>query len=272
MAEPQLEAAVDALLARGIEGPFACAMVLGTGLGRLAEDLTDAITIPYAEIPGFPQSGVSGHAGALVCGRLDGRKVLVFRGRAHYYEHGNPAAMRVPIGVLGALGSPPLILTNAAGSVKGDIRPGSLCLIRDHINYAGINPLIGEGGDQRFVSLTDAYDPRMIRRIKATAASAGVILHEGVYMWFSGPSFETPAEIRMAKLLGADLVGMSTVPEVILARRFRLRVAAISIVTNMGAGIEGASPTHAETQDVAAVAAASLRKLIRSLVGGLDDA
>ncbi len=272
MADQTLDAAAEALVARGIEGPFACAIVLGTGLGRLAEELTDAISIPYADIPGFPSSGVSGHAGALVSGLLEGQRVLVFNGRAHYYEHGNANEMRVPIGVLTAFGSPPLILTNAAGSIRADIRPGSLCAIRDHINYAGINPLIGEKGDARFVSMTDAYDPRLLQRLKAAATASGVHLHEGVYMWFSGPSFETPAEIKMARTLGADLVGMSTVPEVILARRFRMRVAAVSIVTNMGAGIDGASPTHTETRDVAATAAAALRRLIRALVTGLDHA
>ncbi len=271
MADASLDRAAEVLIDRGIQGPFACAMVLGTGLGRIADDLENAVSIPYADIPGFPGSGVSGHAGRLVAGRFEGRRVLVFAGRAHYYEHGDPAAMRVPIGVLTAFGSPPLILTNAAGSVRQDIRPGAIVAIRDHINFSGTNPLIGEAGDARFVSMTDAYDSRLLRRMKMTASTAGISLAEGVYMWFSGPSFETPAEIRMARTLGADLVGMSTVPEVILARRFRLRVAAVSIVTNMGAGIEGAAPSHSETRDVAATASAGLRRLLKAFVGGLED-
>ncbi len=271
MADEMLDKAAQVLVDRGIGGPFACAMVLGTGLGRIADDLEDAVSVPYADIPGFPGSGVSGHAGRLVAGRFEGRRVLVYAGRAHYYEHGDPAAMRVPVGVLTAFGSPPLILTNAAGSVRPDIRPGGIVAIRDHINLSGANPLIGETGDARFVSMTDAYDARLLRRFKAAAGQCGVALSEGVYAWFSGPSFETPAEIRMAKTLGADLVGMSTVPEVILARRFRIRVGAISIVTNMGAGIDGAAPSHGETRDVAATASTGLRRLLKAVVGGLED-
>ena len=152
--------------------------------------------------------------------------MLLLQGRAHYYETGDAAAMQVPIGVVAALGAPPLLLTNAAGSIKLDLRPSSLVAITDHINLSGSNPLIGDRSDARFVNLTGAYDERLRKKLKLAATAAGISLHEGVYMWFSGPSFETPAEIRMAKTLGADLVGMSTVPEVILARYFGLKVAA----------------------------------------------
>ncbi|MDJ1157605.1 purine-nucleoside phosphorylase [Chelatococcus sp. SYSU_G07232] len=271
MAEPILDQALQTLVDRGITGPFDYALVLGTGLGKLAEDLEDAITIPYAEIPGFPASGVSGHAGSLHAGRLEGRNVLIYGGRAHYYETGDARVMRVPIALLAALGSPKLVLTNAAGSLKQSIRVGSLALITDHINYSGLNPLIGDTGDGRFVSMTDAYDARLRKRFKLAAIASGITLNEGIYMWFSGPSFETPAEVRMARMLGADLVGMSTVPEVILARRYRLRVAAVSVITNLAAGIEGAAPSHGETKDVAAGAAAGLRRIIRAFIARPDD-
>jgi purine-nucleoside phosphorylase len=272
MTDMPADAARRALRQRGVDGPIACAMVLGTGLGDLADGIEDAIIVPYADVPGFPPGTVSGHQGRIVCGRVGERKVLVFQGRAHYYEAGDAAAMRLPIAMLAALGQPPLLLTNAAGSVRADLRPGSLVLVSDHINLTGRNPLIGEAGDARFVSMTDAYDPRLRHRLKQAADAAGVALDEGVYLWFSGPSFETAAEIRMARLLGADLVGMSTVPEVILARRFGLRVAAISVVTNLAAGIEGASPTHGETKAIAAGAAASLKRILLGFIGLLDHA
>lgn len=272
MIDSRLDEAAGVLLERGFGGPYVCAMILGTGLGNIAADLTHVQELPFADIPHFPRSGVSGHDGKLIAGRLDGRSVLIYQGRAHYYETGDAAAMRVPVGVLTAIGSPPLLITNAAGSLKQDKRPGSLVLLKDHINFSGLNPLIGESGDARFVPMTDAYDRGLRKRIKAAAALAGMSLGEGVYMWFSGPSFETPAEVKMAALLGADLVGMSTVPEVILARRYGLRVAGISVVTNMAAGIEGASPSHGETRDVAAMSSATLRRILRSFVQGYEHA
>jgi purine-nucleoside phosphorylase len=271
MIDSTLDAARRTLVSHGIEGPFACALVLGTGLGHFADDhIEDPIIVPYADVPGFPPSLVSGHSGRVVCGRVGRRKILIFQGRSHYYEAGEAAAMRVPIGVLASFGSPPLVLTNAAGSVKAGLRPGSLVAISDHINLTGRNPLIGEAGDGRFVSMTDAYDPRLRHTLKQAALEAGIALDEGVYLWFSGPSFETPAEIRMARLVGADLVGMSTVPEAILARRFGLSVAAVSIVTNLAAGVEGASPSHDETKAVAAGAAASLGRILLGFMGMLD--
>jgi purine-nucleoside phosphorylase len=266
-----LDRARQALASRGIAGPIACAMVLGTGLGSLADAVEDAIVVPYADLPGFPTAQVSGHAGRLVRGRLEGREVVILQGRGHYYEAGEAAAMRVAIATLAALGSPPLVLTNAAGSTHAGLLPGSLVILRDHINFAGTNPLIGDSDDARFVSMTDAYDPRLRAVLKEAARRGGIAVAEGVYMWFSGPSFETPAEIEMARRLGADLVGMSTVPEVILARRFGLRVAAVSVVTNLGAGIEGAAPSHGETKAAALAAAAALGRLLRTFMGMLDD-
>lgn len=269
--ERLFDSAAEALAVRGVGSQIDCAIILGTGLGGVTEDLKDAISIPYGDIPGFPEGDVTGHSRQLWYGTLEGRRLLVFQGRAHFYETGNPSVMRVPVGVLTRLGSPPLVLTNAAGSTRADIKPAALVLISDHINFSGPNPLIGDPGDGRFVSMTDAYDPVLRHRIGKAAALAGVGLGEGVYMWFSGPSFETPAEVRMARLLGADLVGMSTVPETIMARRHGLKVAAISTVTNLGAGIEGASPSHAETREIAASSTQALRRIFRALMTGLHD-
>jgi purine-nucleoside phosphorylase len=258
--------AAQVLADHGATRPIDCAIVLGTGLGDLADQLENAIRIPYAAIPGFPAGGVSGHAREICIGRLEAKTVLIFQGRAHYYEGGDAAVMRVPLGMLCALGSPPLILTNAAGSLKAEMPPGSMAVITDHINFNGPNPLVGDGGDGRFVPMVDAYDPTLRAGLHAAAAREGLALGEGVYMWFSGPSFETPAEIRMAQVMGADLVGMSTVPEVILARRCGLRVAGLSVVTNMGAGLHGGAPHHGETKDVASAAAADLARLLRSFL------
>ena len=184
-------------------------------------------------------------------------------GRAHYYERGDAGVMRAPLETLAALGAERLILTNAAGSFRPDIPPGELMLIADHLNVAGINPLIGEPTDARFVNMTDAYDPEMRRGLAAAAAAEGLALPEGVYAWYSGPSFETPAEIRALKLLGADAVGMSTAPEVILARFLGLRVAAMSIITNMAAGMSAEVLSHEHTKAMAPLGAAKLERVLR---------
>ena len=264
-------AAVAALKARGVEAPVTTAIVLGTGLGALADAAENAVAVPFSELPDFPTSGVSGHAGRLVVGTLEGQRVALLQGRAHYYETGDAAAMAAPIATLAALGVRILLLTNSAGSLRNAWHPGSIAVISDHINLSGRNPLIGDTSDARFVSMTEAYDRRLRERLHKAAASVGVKTQEGVYMWFSGPSFETPAEVRMARLLGADLVGMSTVPEAIIARRLGLRVAALSVVTNLGAGIDGADPSHAETKDVALTGAISLRKVARAFLRLRDE-
>jgi len=260
------------LEARGVTGPLETAFVLGTGLGPIADALEDAIAVPYADLPGFPAAGVSGHRGRLVVGTWEGARVAVMQGRAHYYETGDAAAMRVPLDTLARLGLRSLVLTNAAGALHADWPPGSLALVADHINLSGTNPLIGAGGDDRFVALADAYDPRLGARLRRAAAAAGLApLREGVYIWFAGPSFETPAEVRMAKLLGADLVGMSTVPEVILARRLGLEVAALSLITNLATGIGGGNPSHAETKSVALSGATDLARLLAAFLRGRHD-
>lgn len=244
------------------------AIVLGSGLGSLVDEVSDAIRVPYAELPGFPASGVSGHAGELVAGYLGGEPVMMLSGRVHYYEKGDPAAMRAVIEALAGLGVQSLILTNSAGSVRQDIPPGSIMQITDHINYSGMNPLIGEESDKRFVGMTTAYDPDLMLAMRNAAIRATVPLFGGVYMWFSGPSFETPAEIRMARLLGADAVGMSTVPEVILARFFGMRVAAASVITNYGAGMTGAELSHEETKDMAPVGGKRLAAILKEMIAG----
>jgi purine-nucleoside phosphorylase len=244
------------------------AIVLGSGLGSLVDDVTDQVRVPYAELNGFPHGGVTGHAGELVAGYLGRAPVIMLSGRAHYYEHGEARAMRFPLEVMKGLGVQSLILTNSAGSVREDMPPGSVMQITDHINYSGMNPLIGEQGDGRFVGMTSAYDQDLSLEMRNAAIRKGIPLFGGVYMWFSGPSFETPAEIRMARTLGADAVGMSTVPEVILARYFGLRVAAASVITNFAAGMTGAELSHDETKDMAPVGGKHLAAVLREMLSG----
>jgi purine-nucleoside phosphorylase len=251
----------------GAEAPR-LAIVLGSGLGALADDVEDAVRIPFSDLPGFPAPGVTGHAGALVVGRLRGTRVALLAGRAHFYEHGDAGAMRGPIEALAALGCGTLALSNAAGSTREAMPPGALMAITDHINWSGRNPLIGEVGDARFVDLSQAYDPALLARLRAVAASQETELHEGVYAWFSGPSFETPAEIRAIRLLGADAVGMSTVPEVILARFFGLRVAAVSVITNYATGMGAAPLSHEQTKAQAAKTEAKFTALIAGFAEG----
>jgi purine-nucleoside phosphorylase len=261
-----LAAALAALAERGVTSLPALAFVLGSGLGPLAGEAENAVSIPYTEIPGFPQPSVAGHKGRLVVGELEGRRVALFQGRGHYYERGDPAAMAGLIEAFKALGGQTLFLTNAAGGLHTDWTPPALVAITDHINFAGVNPLIGRPSDDRFVPLTRAYDPALLDTLRNAAGATGVTLREGVYMWFNGPSFETPAEIRMAKMLGADLVGMSTVPEVILARLHGLSCVAVSLVTNFAAGLSGGDPSHAETQEFAARGSEQFRRLLRAFV------
>ncbi|MEK1926584.1 MAG: purine-nucleoside phosphorylase [Rhizobium giardinii] len=241
-------------------------IVLGSGLGSLVEAVVDPVRIPYADIPGFPVSAVSGHAGELVAGTIGGVAVIVLSGRVHFYERGDANAMRGPIEALKALGVETLILTNSAGSLREDLPPGSVMQITDHINFSGASPLIGVESDDRFVGLTSAYDAELAERMRAAAVKLDIPLGSGVYMWFSGPNFETPAEIRMARILGADAVGMSTVPEVILARFFGLRVAAASVITNFGAGMTGGELSHHETKDMAPIGGRRLAAILTEMI------
>jgi purine-nucleoside phosphorylase len=259
---------VGLIRARAGAAPVRLGLILGSGLGHIAHQV-DGPAIPYADLPGFPHIGVSGHNPNLHVGTLEGVRVAVFGAREHYYESGNPRAMLLPLQVLHALGATELILTNAAGSLRPDIPPGHVMLLSDHLNHSGLNPLIGERTDARFVPMTDAHDRGLRAALKAAAAREGVDLPEGVYAWYSGPSFETPAEIRMLKTLGADAVGMSTVPEVILARFLGLRVAAISTITNMAAGLSDEAISHAHTKAMAPLGAAKLERILRDFLRNL---
>jgi xanthosine phosphorylase len=245
------------------------ALVLGSGLGELADGLSDRVEIPYGEVPGFRAGTVAGHAGSLVLGRRGSVQVAVMRGRYHVYEGADGAAIATPIRALRLLGIEALILTNAAGSLRAETPPGSVVAISDHINMLGFNPLTGPNDDAfgpRFPNLMDAYDPALRQRLHEHAAALGTTLHEGVYLAAAGPSFETPAEIRAFRTLGADLVGMSTVPETIVARHAGLRVAAVSIVTNLAEGLGSEQLSHEHTLEQAKAGAAALRPILERLI------
>ena len=245
--------------------PVRIGLILGSGLGHLA-DRVDGVAIPYDHLPGFPGAHVSGHNPNLVIGDLEGTRVAVFGGRSHYYEHGRSDAMRLPLEVLKGLGAEAVIATNAAGSMNADMPTGSIMCLTDHINFSGLNPLIGEPTDARFVPMKDAYDPGLRAGLTAAAKATGTEMHEGVYAWYSGPSFETPAEIRAIAMLGADAVGMSTVPEVILGRFLGLRCAAISTITNMAAGLSDEAISHDHTKAMAPLGAAKLETVLRQFL------
>ena len=247
-------------------------LVLGSGLGVLADDLEQVIPIPYGDLPGFRAGTVSGHAGALALGTLDGVPVACLQGRSHLYEGVDASAITTPVRTLKLLGVEALLLTNAAGSLRPEAGPGSLVAIADHINLQGFNPLMGPNDDEvgpRFPSLRDAYDPELRAGLHAAARELGTPLHDGVYLACSGPSFETPAEIRAFRTLGADAVGMSTVPEVILARHCGLRVAAVSAITNLAEGMGGEALSHEQTLKYAAAAAGDLARLVEAFCGAL---
>lgn len=241
-------------------------VVLGSGLGAFAKELTDAVRVPYAEITGWPRSTAVGHAGELVTGFLRGVHIAVMNGRAHLYE-GHPVDKVVfGVRVLTAMGAKKLIFTNAAGGINQSYSQGGLVLLRDHINLQGVNPLTGPNDDAigpRFPDMTDAYDPALRAIAHRAAAAIGIELPEGVYAALSGPSYETPAEIRYLRTIGADLVGMSTVPEVIAARHAGVRCLAISCVTNMAAGILPQKINHEEVLETGA----SVRNTLVSLLG-----
>ena len=248
-------------------------VVLGSGLGGLTDELEDRVEISYADIPGWPVSTAIGHAGTLVLGTLDGVPVVVMRGRAHLYE--GIGADRVVFGVrvLGALGIRSLVVTNASGGINPEFEPGQLVLISDHVNLQGTSALVGPNDDAlgpRFPDLTDAYDPAYRAAARDAAARIGLELGEGVYAAWLGPAFETPAEIRMMRALGADLVGMSTVPEVLAARHMGIRCLALSCVTNAAAGVRPEPFDHEQVLEVGARAAGDLVALLREIVPLLD--
>lgn len=246
------------------------ALVLGSGLGGLVEAIENPIRFSYEDLDGFPQSGVTGHAGELIAGMLGGKPVLVMSGRSHYYENGDASIMRPALEILKGLGIKRLILTNSAGSLREDLSPGSVMMITDHINFSGTNPLIGEESDARFVGMTSAYDGDICDALENAAQSLEIPLAQGVYMWFSGPTFETPAEIRMAKTFGADAVGMSTVPEVILGRFLGMQCAACSVITNLGAGMTGNELSHEETKEMAPLGGKRLQSILTHAIAELE--
>ncbi len=247
------------------------AVVLGSGLAGFEERLQDPVRIPYARI-GLPQTGVEGHRGEVVLGSLGGRNVAVLSGRAHYYEGHDMARVVVAVRVMAVLGARTLLLSNAAGAVNPDYRPGDLMVIRDHINLMGMNPLRGEnaqGLGPRFPDMTEAYKPEIRTLFHKAARSLGVEMREGVYLAVSGPSYETPAEIRAFRTLGADAVGMSTVPEVIAARHAGMWVGAVSCITNMAAGLSSGLLSHDEVKEVGARAGRTLHAVFEWVISRL---
>jgi purine-nucleoside phosphorylase len=247
------------------------AIVLGSGLGGLAKQIDPIATIPYRDVPGFPSATVVGHAGTLIVGRLAGRLVLALNGRFHAYEGHDIRLAAFPARVVRALGADTLIVSNAAGGVNRMWRPGDLMLIRDHINLMFRNPLIGavEEGDLRFPDMSSPYDSELGATARAVASERGTLLREGVYAGLLGPSYETAAEVRMLSTIGADAVGMSTVPEVIVARAIGMRVLGISCITNLACGLSNDPITHAEVLETTAKAAASFQELVRGVVARL---
>ena len=245
------------------------AVLLGSGWHPFAEQVEDRIDIPFAELPAFPALAVGGHSAVLRSGRIGATEVLVLGGRKHAYETGEADGMKGAIRSLAGVGVQLLVQTNAAGSMDEAMPPGSLMLISDHLNVSQRSPLFGEPGDNRFVDMSNAYDPALRERVKAVAAAQGTALHEGVYVWFMGPQFETPAEIRMFRNFGAQAVGMSTVPETIIARHAGMRVLALSLMTNMAAGMQDEKLSHAHTMATAAAASSRAVALLAAAVQAL---
>ncbi len=248
------------------------AIVLGSGLGFLADEVADPIRIPYNTIPGFPEPGVAGHKGELVAGKLEGVPVIVQAGRFHLYEGHSAATAGLPARVFGELGVDILIVTNAAGGVRRTFQGGTLMMIADHINLMWGNPLTGpaQPGEQRFPIMHDCYDSDLRALTRSVARDLGIALEDGVYVALLGPSYETPTEVRMLERLGADAVGMSTVPEVLVARSRGLRCLGFSIITNPGAGITGEALSHEEVLAVSEQVARRLSVLLKGVLGRLN--
>lgn len=246
-------------------------LILGSGLGDLADEITDAIAVPYSDIPHFPTSTVAGHKGQLVYGQLNGKTVIAMQGRFHFYEGYSLQEVTMPIHVMKLLGVHSLGLTNAAGGVNVDYTPGDLMLITDHINFTGQNPLIGPNDDSvgpRFPDMSQTYDAAYQDIIKNVATELNVPLKEGIYMGYTGPTYETPAEIRMSRVMGADAVGMSTVPEAIVGRHAGLRVFGVSCITNLAAGMQS-NLNHAEVVEVTQRVNQTFKSLIKNILAAL---
>ena len=247
-------------------------IVLGSGLGGLARRITDATAIPFADVPGFPSATVIGHAGQLIGGTLGGRPIVALAGRFHMYEGHEATLAGFPVRVFHALGARTLFVSNAAGGIRRTFRVGDLMLIRDHLNLMFRNPLVGplEPGDQRFPDMSAPYDDDLARALLDHATSLGIALQEGVYGGLLGPTYETPAEVRMLATLGADAVGMSTVPEAIVARALGMRVAGVSCITNLASGISPHPLSHAEVLETTTLVAARFETLVERFIERLD--
>ena len=249
-------------------------LILGSGIGGLADAIESPLAIAYGDLPGFPRPTIEGHAGRLVLGEWGGVPVACLQGRAHLYEGVAPQAVQTPTRTLCAAGCEALIVTCAAGSLRHEAGPGSLMMLTDHINMLPANPLAGANDESfgpRFPAMSGAYDAEFQARLRAAAAALGIALHEGVYIACLGPSFETPAEIRAFRALGADAVGMSTVPEVIVARHAGLRVAGLAVLTNLAAGMTDDEITHEQTLEAAGAAAADLSALLLAFLREIGD-
>jgi xanthosine phosphorylase len=265
-------AAARVIAARAHEFVPRVGLILGSGLAPLADAIAAPVAIGYGELPGFPMPSVEGHVGRLVLGRLGGQPVACLQGRVHVYEGGPPEAIRHLVRTLKLIGCDILVATNAAGSLRTEAGAGSLMMLADHINLLPFNPLVGANDEEfgpRFTAMEDAYDPELRALLRRAAGDCGVTLHEGVYAACLGPSFETPAEVRMLGRLGADAVGMSTVPEVCVARHMGARVIGLSCITNQGAGISGQPLSHAEVTETAERVRATFEALLDGILGAL---
>jgi purine-nucleoside phosphorylase len=256
---------------KGVDSP-SIGLILGSGLGVLAEEIENPITIAYDEIPHFPVSTVEGHKGRLVLGELKGKQVIAMQGRFHFYEGHNLESVTYPVRVMKALGVNQMIVTNAAGGINPQFRPGDLMIIRDHINMTFRNPLIGSNEEDlgvRFPDMSEAYSTKLALLAKEVAAGEGIKVVEGVYAGMLGPSYETPAEIKLLGLLGADAVGMSTVPEVIVARHAGLDVLGISCISNMAAGISQQPLTHAEVIETTEKIKVQFLRFVKEIIAAM---
>ena len=248
------------------------AMILGSGLGALADEIDGTTAIDYADLPGFPVSAVEGHAGQLVVGQLEGVPVAIMQGRAHYYEGWSMREVTFPIRVFARLGIDHLVVTNSAGGANADFVPGDLMIIGDHLNLTGDNPLRGpneEGFGPRFPDMTDPYDGELRKMIRSVASDMDVDIKQGVYAGLAGPTYETPAEVKMVRTAGGDAVGMSTVPEVIVANHCGMKVAGISCITNMAAGLSATKLSHDEVKETADRVRETFTGLVRTFAAAL---
>lgn len=267
----RIHAAADFIAARTSIRP-AVGLILGSGLGDFADTLENRTVIPFSEIPDFPQATVEGHTGAFVFGTCQAKPVVALQGRLHYYEGHSMQDLTLPVRIMALLGVKTLILTNAAGGVNYHFDPGDLMLITDHINYSGANPLIGANMPEfgpRFPDVSDLYDRDLRHLIRDKASEEGILLQQGVYMMFSGPNYETPAEVRMARIVGADAVGMSTVPEALVAAQCGIKVVGISCITNMAAGVTSQKLNHQEVMEIAALVHDKFHNLVNLILSVL---